>query len=406
MKLVRYGRPGKEKPGLIDAAGKLRDLSEVIADIDGATLAPRVLARLAKIKPESLPAARGAPRIGPCVANVGNFVAVGLNYADHAADAIAAALDDFESDARIARVVVASAGGRAFCSGGDIRLFYELGRSGDHAAQLDFWREEYQLNRRIARYSKPCVALVDGIVMGGGVGLCAHASHRVVSERCLFAMPEVGIGFFPDVGATYVLARLPDRIGALLAATGKRVEAGDLVELAIAQTYVPSAELPALTAALAQAGPIEAVLSHFAAPPPPGKLAAAGAAIQTWFARLDRPAVLAALAKAAPGAELAATALAAMRATSPTSQAIALRQVELAADLSLEETLRLDFRIVSRICRSDDMYEGVRATIVDKDHAPRWRPGPGEPIVDAAIDAYFAPLSPAEELTFPEPARR
>jgi enoyl-CoA hydratase len=319
--------------------------------------------------------------------------------------AIAAALDDFEPDARVARVVIASAGGRAFCSGGDIRLFYELGRAGDHAAQLDFWREEYRLNRRIARYSKPCVALIDGIVMGGGAGLSAHASHRVVSERCLFAMPEVGIGFFPDVGAAHVLARLPSRIGALLAATGRRIEAGDVVELGIAQTFVPSSGLPALTTALAEAGPLDAVLDRFAAPPPRGKLAAEGAAIQTWFARLDRPAVLKALAKAAPSAELAAAALTAMRATSPTSQAIALRQVALAADFSLEETLRLDFRIVSRICRGEDMYEGVRATIFDKDHAPLWRPAADEPIAETAIDAYFAPLPPAEELTFPEPAR-
>jgi len=319
--------------------------------------------------------------------------------------AIAAALDDFERDARVARVVVASAGGRAFCSGGDIRLFYELGRAGDHAAQLDFWRAEYRLNRRIARYSKPCVALVDGIVMGGGVGLFAHASHRIVSERCLFAMPEVGIGFFPDVGAAHVLARLPNRIGALLAATGRRIEAGDVVELAIAQTFVPSSELPALTAALAEAGSLDAVIDRFAAPPPPGGLAAEGAAIRTWFDRLDRPAVLEALTKAAPGAELAAAALTAMRATSPTTQAIALRQVALAADQSLEDTLRTDFRIASRICRAEDMYEGVRATIVDKDHAPRWRPGPGEPVAEAAIDAYFAPLPPAEELTFAETPR-
>jgi enoyl-CoA hydratase len=319
--------------------------------------------------------------------------------------AIAAALDAFERDAGVARVIVASAGGRAFCSGGDIRLFYELGRAGDHAAQLDFWREEYQLIRRIARYSKPCVELVDGIVMGGGVGLFAHASHRVVSERCLFAMPEVGIGFFPDVGAAYVLARLPNRIGALLAATGRRIEAGDVVELAIAQTFVASSDLPALSAALAEAGSLDSILGQFAAPPPPGGLAAEGGAIQSWFARLDRPAVLEALAKAAPGAELAAAALSAMRATSPTTQAIALRQVALAADLSLEETLRIDFRIASRICRAEDMYEGVRATIIDKDRSPRWRPGPGEPIAEAAVDAYFAPLPPAEELTFPEPVR-
>ena len=320
--------------------------------------------------------------------------------------AIAAALDDFERDPRVARVVVASAGGRAFCSGGDIRLFYELGRAGDHAAQLDFWREEYQLNRRIARYAKPCVALVDGIVMGGGVGLFAHASHRVVSERCLFAMPEVGIGFFPDVGATHVLARLPNRIGALLAATGRRIDAGDVVALAIAQTFVPSANLTALTAGLAESGSLDAILGRFVAPPPPGGLAAQGLAIREWFARLDRSAVLAALAKAAPEAELAAAALAAMRTTSPTTQAIALRQIALAADHSLEETLQIDFRIASRICRADDMYEGVRATIVDKNHTPRWRPAPDEPIAEATIEAYFAPLPPGKELTFAEAARQ
>ena len=317
---------------------------------------------------------------------------------------IAAALDAFERDASVARVVIMSAGGRAFCSGGDIRLFYELGRAGDHAAQLAFWREEYQLNRRIARFAKPVVALIDGIVMGGGVGLSVHASHRVVSERCLFAMPEVGIGFFPDVGATHVLARLPHRIGALLAATGMRIEADDVVELAIAQTFVASERLPALAAALEEARPLEAILERFATPAPPGKLVAQGEAIKDWFARLERSAVVTALASGSSGLDLAGSALAAMRSTSPTSQAIALRQIADAVSLSLEDTLRVDFRIVSRICHGEDMYEGVRATIVDKDRNPRWRPAADEPLDPAAIDAYFAPLPPEQELTFPEPA--
>lgn len=320
--------------------------------------------------------------------------------------AIAEALDAFERDARVARVVIMSAGGRAFCSGGDIRLFYELGRAGDHAAQLAFWREEYQLNLRIARYAKPIVALIDGIVMGGGVGLAIHASHRVATERCLFAMPEVGIGFFPDVGATYALARLPQRIGALLAATGMRIEADDVVELDIAQTFVAGERVPALAAALQEAGPLEDILDRFATRPPLGRLAAQGDEIESWFARLERPAVLEALAKAEEGgSELARAALAAMRATSPTSQAIGLRQVALAVNASLEETLRVDFRIVSRICRGEDMYEGVRATIIDKDRNPHWRPAANEPLDEAAIAAHFAPLLPAEELTFPEPPR-
>jgi len=318
--------------------------------------------------------------------------------------AIAAALDGFERDANILRVAIASAGGRAFCSGGDIRLFYELGRAGDHAAQLAFWREEYQLNRRIARYPKPIVALIDGIVMGGGVGLSVHASHRVVSERCLFAMPEVGIGFFPDVGATYALARLPNRIGALLAATGLRIDAGEMVALGLAEAHVPSAALPALGEALSGDDALDAILARYATPAPPARLEAHGAAIHDWFARLDREAVVAELG-AATDNPIAAQALAAMRATSPTSQEIALRQIALASNLSLEETLRVDFRIVSRICRGQDMYEGVRATIIDKDRAPRWRPQPSGPGGETGIDAYFAPLPLADELSFSEPSQ-
>jgi enoyl-CoA hydratase len=318
---------------------------------------------------------------------------------------IAAALDAFEHDAGVARVVIASAGGRAFCAGGDIRLLYEQGRAGDHAAQLLFWREEYQLNRRIKRYPKPIVALIDGIVMGGGVGLSAHASHRVASERTLFAMPEVDIGFFPDVGASYVLPRLVSGVGAFLAATGLRAQAGDVVALGLAQTFTPSASFADLTAALTQPGATETILARFAAPPPPGELAAEAPAIAGWFARLERPTVLGALAAASQGgAPLALAALEAMRRTSPTSQAIALRQVALGGSLSFEEAMRLDFRIVSRICRGDDFYEGVRAVIVDKDNSPRWRPGGDEPIDERVIEAYFAPLPEAEELTFLETA--
>ncbi len=318
---------------------------------------------------------------------------------------IAEALDSFERDERVARVVVASAGGRAFCAGGDIRLIYQLGKQGDHAAQLDFWREEYRLNRRIKRYSKPYVALIDGVVMGGGVGLCVHGSHRVASERCVFAMPEVGIGFFPDVGATFALPRLAHRIGVYLAATGLRAEAGDVVALGLAQSFVPGAAFGELARALEEQGPVDEIIARFAAPPPASTIMAEAAHIESWFARLDRQAILDSLASSAErGSPFARSALAAMREKSPTSQAIALRQMALGAGLSFEEALRLEFRIVSRICRGHDFYEGVRAAIVDKDQSPRWRPGPGEALEESAIAAYFAPLG-AEELTFPEAAR-
>ncbi len=317
---------------------------------------------------------------------------------------IAEALDVFESDDKVERVVVVSSGGRAFCAGGDIRRLYEQGKAGDYAGQLAFWREEYQLNRRIKRYSKPYVSLLDGIVMGGGVGLCVHGSHRVASESCLFAMPEVAIGFFPDVGASYVLPRLPRRVGAYLAATGLRAGAGDAVALGLAQSFVPSASFAALADALEGSGPVDDILARFAAAPPSAPIMAEAANIERWFAELDREAVLQALVPAAEASPFAQEALAAMRTQSPTSQAIALRQMALGSELSFEQAMRLDFRIVSRICRGHDFYEGVRARIIDKDQAPLWRPAGDEPIEAAAIDAYFAPLG-ADDLTFPDPSR-
>ncbi len=168
--------------------------------------------------------------------------------------AIAAALDEWERDDRVTRVVITGAGGRAFCAGGDIRLLYDQGRAGDHDAQLTFWREEYQLNRRIKRYSKPYVALVDGIVMGGGVGVSAHGARLVAGENFAFAMPEVGIGFFPDVGATYLLPRLPHRAGVYLAMTGLRAAPATSSRSASPRPSSPSARMAECSAALARRG--------------------------------------------------------------------------------------------------------------------------------------------------------
>jgi enoyl-CoA hydratase len=315
---------------------------------------------------------------------------------------IAGALDAFEGDPSVERVVALGAGGRAFCAGGDIRKLYEQGRAGDHASQLTFWREEYILNQRIKRFPKPYISLIDGIVMGGGVGLSLHGSHRVASERCVFAMPEVGIGFFPDVGATHLLPRVPHRIGVYLAATGLRADAGDMVALGLATSFTPSGALPALERALAdEAGPADAILAAHAAAPPPSPLLARAPLIEAAFARLDATAIRSALeTPAREGDEFAKLALAALAKKSPTSQGIALRQMELGAGLDFEAAMRTEFRIVSRICRGHDFYEGVRATIIDKDDSPRWRPAAGEPVPPEAIAAYFAPLGP-DELTFP-----
>ena len=314
---------------------------------------------------------------------------------------IARALDQFESDASIERVVISGAGGRAFCAGGDIRWLYDRGKAGDHEAQLNFWREEYLLNRRIKRFSKPYVALINGVVMGGGVGVSLYGSHRVASERCVFAMPEVGIGFFPDVGASWLLPRLPRRLGVYLAITGLRADAGDMVAVGLATSYVPSDAFASLGGALEnEAGPIEAILARFQAAPPPSRLMAEASMIEAAFATLDLTAICAGLeAASGAGSEFAARALVALAQKSPTSQAIALRQMIEGGELSFEAAVAMEFRIVSRICRGHDFYEGVRAAIVDKDNRPLWRPAPDEPLDSQAIDAYFAPLG-GDELAY------
>jgi enoyl-CoA hydratase len=225
-----------------------------------------------------------------------------------------------------------------------------------------------------------------------------HAAQTVASERFVFAMPEVGIGFFPDVGAAWLLPRLPFRAGVYFALTGLRANAGDALALGLAEIFVPSSAFPALAQALETDEPLEAVLGRFAAPPPGSALGNEAKAIEACFSGPDRDAILDALGNAqTEGHAFAAPARTAMLEKSPTSQAIALRQVKLGATLDFDEALRMDYRIVSRICRGHDFYEGVRAVIVDKDNRPRWSPPPSW----AEVDAYFAPLD--QELEFPAP---
>ncbi len=319
--------------------------------------------------------------------------------------AIAAALDEWERDESVSRVVISGAGGRAFCAGGDIRLLYEQGRAGDHAAQLAFWREEYQLNRRIKRYPKPYIALAEGIVMGGGVGLSAHGARMIAGEAFAFAMPEVGIGFFPDVGASYLLPRLPHRAGFYLALTGAKIGAADAVALGLAQHLVATARMGELAAALEANEPLDAILGQFALAPPTSPLLAHESLLDRCFGRQGFSHIVAALeAEAAAGADFAKTTREVMRVKSPTSQAIALRQMETGGALSFEQAMIMEFRIVSRICHGHDFYEGVRAVIVDKDNKPQWRPGEGAEVSQAAVDAYFAPLG-ENELAFDSPGR-
>jgi enoyl-CoA hydratase len=313
--------------------------------------------------------------------------------------AIDAALDDWEGDPGVAAIVVRGAGDKAFCAGGDIRQLYEFGKAGDLDPALSFWAEEYRLNVRIKSFPKPYVALIDGIVMGGGVGVSEHGSHRVAGDRFLFAMPEVGIGFFPDVGATYFLPRLPGRVGTWLALTGERVRGADAVSLGLADAHVASERMDDLLAALAAGEAPDAAIGRLASKTTPTIAAADRATIDACFDGASVADILLALDRAAAdGSAFAAKAAAQMRTKSPTSLAIALRQMQIGAGLDFAEAMRTEYRIVSRLARGVDFYEGVRALIVDKDNAPAWSPADVAAVTAASVEAYFAPLG-ANELT-------
>ena len=308
---------------------------------------------------------------------------------------IHAALDAWAGDPAVTRVVVEGAGGKAFCAGGDIRTLHDLGKAGRVDEARAFWREEYELNIRIKAYPKPYVALVDGIVMGGGVGLSILGSHRVAGERWLFAMPEVGIGFFPDVGATWFLPRLPGATGRWIALTGTRLKQGDSLALGLATHAVPSSAFAAVRDALCAGEPIEAVLArHAMAPAPVPALAADDRAVIDRCFAADQPlAILAALDhEAARGSAFAAETAGTIRARSPNSVAIALEQIKRGADLDFPAAMRLEFRIASRIPDTPDFFEGVRAVVIDKDQKPRWSPASLQDLRPQDTARYFAPL--------------
>jgi enoyl-CoA hydratase len=308
--------------------------------------------------------------------------------------ALTAQLQDWRTDTSVTRVVVTAAGGRAFSAGGDIRALYDAGSCGRHGEMLQFFGEEYALNTIIKHYSKPYVALIDGICMGGGVGVSVHGSHRVAGDRYLFAMPEVGIGFFPDVGATWFLPRMPGELGAYCALTGDRLGAAEGVAAGIASHRVASSRFTELTKALCGTVSVDATLAAFAERPGEEKLAPHRATIDRLFAGSRVEDILAALD--ADGGEFAATTAAMIRTKSPTALKLALAQVRKGRDLTFEECMQTEFRIVSRVVHGHDFYEGVRAVIVDKDNAPKWQPASLAEVSDAGIARHFAPLESSE----------
>jgi len=299
----------------------------------------------------------------------------------------------WRDDPGVTRIVIMGAGEKAFCAGGDIRALYDMGRAGRLAEANAFWREEYTLNHLLKTYPKPIVALIGGIVMGGGVGMSAHGSHRVATDRLMFAMPEVGIGFFPDVGASWLLPRLPRRAGVYLALTGARIGLGDALALGLATHAVEQERLGEIAEALAGENDIDEMLGRFAFKGPGSSLLERLGEIEAALGEPTIARVASALGKAAAaGSTFAAETLATMRMKSPTSMAIALEQMRRGAALSFAEAMRMEYRIVSRIAAGHDFLEGVRAAIVDKDQKPVWRPGRIEDIDEREIERHFAPL--------------
>jgi enoyl-CoA hydratase len=307
--------------------------------------------------------------------------------------ALRGALDDWARDDAVTRVVVMAAPGRAFSAGGDIRALTDLGKACRYDEALQFWRDEYPLNACIKSYRKPYVALIDGIVMGGGVGISVHGSHRVAGDRYAFAMPEVGIGFFPDVGATWFLPRLPGELGAYCALTGERFNAADACAAGLATHRVRSDRFAALLDGLSGTVPVDAVLAAFAEPAGQGPIHACRAAIDRLFAGARVEDILAKLdAESGEHADWARATAAMIRGKSPLSLKIALAQVRRGAAWDFATCMQAEFRIVSRIIRGHDFYEGVRAVITDKDNAPRWQPSSLAEIGDADVERHFAPL--------------
>lgn len=304
-------------------------------------------------------------------------------------DALSAVLTRWENDEAVSAVVLSGAGERGLCAGGDVVAVYESARK-DGVETRKFWRDEYLLNGQIGLFAKPYVSLMDGIVMGGGVGVSAHGSVRVVTETSKVAMPEVGIGFVPDVGGAFILSRAPGALGLYAALTGAPFSGSDAIALGFADHYVPHDELEAFTKAIVDGG-VHAALAAHAVEPPPSELAAQRDWIDPCFAGETVEDIVAALRGHDAGPAHDAADLIATR--SPIAVSVALEAVRRAAKMAtLEDVLVQDYRVSCASARSHDLVEGIRAQIIDKDRNPKWSPATLAEITAADVEAYFAPV--------------
>ncbi len=320
------------------------------------------------------------------------------------------ALRAWEADPSVHGVVVRGAGARAFCAGGDVRAVYEAGCGigDDPDLTAVFFREEYELIRRIHRFTKPYIAIIDGITMGGGAGISVNGAYRIATERTLFAMPETGIGLFPDVGATRFLNRCPGYVGRYLGLTGARLNAEDALYCGFATHFVAHDRVDqavttlagTLRDAKAERRLIDEMLDRCAVDPGRAPLAALRPAIDRCFAGDTVEAILGALtteaARGGAHAEWADETRAALLTKSPTSLKITLRQLTIGRDYDLDASLALEYRLTQQVMAAHDFYEGVRAMLIDRDQKPHWRPATLAEVSEGMIDAYFAPIGNRE----------
>jgi enoyl-CoA hydratase len=310
-------------------------------------------------------------------------------------DALRPLLARWADDAAVSAVVLSGAGERGLCAGGDVVAIYHSARK-DGAEARRFWYDEYLMNGQIGRFPKKYVSLMDGIVMGGGVGVGAHANTRVVTETTKMAMPEVGIGFIPDVGGAYLLSRAPGSLGLHAALTGAPFSGADALALGFADHFVPHDKLEAFTATVVSDGVERAVATH-AVEPPPSDLAAQRDWIDDCYAGDTVADIVAALRGHDAGPASDAADLIATR--SPIALSVTLAAVRRAAKLAtLEDVLAQDYRVSSASLRSHDLVEGIRAQLVDKDRNPKWSPASLTEVSAADVEAYFAPVD--DELKF------
>lgn len=309
-------------------------------------------------------------------------------------DSFYAQLKAWKHDESIHAIVVcAKEDSRAFCAGGDVRWLYDTGRRQD-PKQLDFFSHEYQLNQYINDYPKPYVALMDGITMGGGVGISLHGSYPVASENFTFAMPETGIGFFPDIGASYLLARCPDNFGVYLGLTGNRLNAEDALQLGLVKYVIHSSDFSQILTSLLEIdlsfnarNRVEHCLETFTKPTLAASITDIYPEVKNCFAAHNVEDILSQLASSS--SEWAQQTWKNLAKKAPLSLKVTLQQILFAKDKSLEECLAMDLHLVKHFMQDSDFYEGVRALLVDKDKSPKWKPSILDEVSSSMVDRYF-----------------